>query len=104
MGAVPETTEIGSGAKRGVRAGVQAEGENEKVLTVRSRTPNADEKSLQAWVEDLLKIALAQDCKKEARERQNMGQEDSNSQRRRAWEKIWDPRVLALSPFLAAGN
>ena len=32
------------------------------------------------------------------------GQEDSNYQRRRAWEKIWDPRVLALSPFLAAGN
>ena len=34
-----------------------------------------------------------------ARERQNMGQEDSNSQRRRAWEKIWDPRALVLSPF-----
>ena len=58
-------------------------------------------KSLQAWVEDLLKIA-AQDRKKEARERQSMGQEDSNPQRRRAWENIWDPRVLA--PFLAAGN
>ena len=28
-----------------------------------------------------------------------MEQEDSNSQRRRAWEKIWDPRVLALSLF-----
>ena len=54
-----------------------------------------DEKSLQAWVEDLLKIALAQDRKKEARERQNMEQEDSNSQRCRVWEKIWDPRVLA---------
>ena len=67
-------------------------------------SPDADEKSLQAWVEDLVKIALAQDRKKEARERQNMGQEDSNSQRRRAWEKIWDPRVLALSPFLAVGN
>ena len=66
--------------------------------------PDADEKSLQAWVEDLLKIALAQDQKKEARERQNMGQEDSNSKRRRAWEKILDPRVLALSPFPAAGN
>ena len=65
---------------------------------------DADEKSLQAWVEDLFKIALAQDQKKEARERQNMEQEDSNSQRRRAWEKIWDPRVLALSPFPAAGN
>ena len=66
--------------------------------------PDADEKSLQAWVEDLLRFAVAQDRKKEAIERQNMGQEDSNSQRRRAWQKIWDPRVLALSPFLAAGN
>ena len=66
--------------------------------------PDADEKSLQEWVDKLLVQALAQDRKKEARERQNMGQEDSNSQRRRAWEKIWDPRVLALSPFLAAGN
>ena len=61
---------------------------------------DTDEKSLQAWVEGLLKIALAQD-RKEARERQSTGKEDSNSQRRRAWEKIWDPRVLALSPFLA---
>ena len=66
--------------------------------------PDADKKSLQAWVEDLLKIALAQDRKKEARERQNMEQEDSNSQRRRAREKIWDRRVLALSPFLSAKN
>ena len=41
--------------------------------------PDADEKSPQASVEDLFKIALAQDQKKEARERQNMGQEDSNS-------------------------
>ena len=41
---------------------------------------SADEKSLQEWVEDLLKIALAQDRKKEARERQSMGQEDFNSQ------------------------
>ena len=66
--------------------------------------PDAGEKSLQAWVEDLLRFAVAQDRKKEAMERQNMEQEDSNSQRRRAWQKIRDPRVLALSPFLAAGN
>ena len=66
--------------------------------------PDADEKSLQEWVDKLLVQALAQDRKKEARERQNMGQEDSNSQRRRAWEKIWDPRALVLSPFPAVGN
>ena len=66
--------------------------------------PDADEKSLQEWVDKLLVQALAQDRKKETRERQNMGQEDSNSQRRRAWEKIWDPRALVLSPFPAVGN
>ena len=52
-------------------------------------------------MDKLLVQALAQDRKKEARERQNMGQEDSNSQRRRAWEKIWDPRAPVLSPFPA---
>ena len=67
-------------------------------------SPDADEKSLQEWVDKLLVQALAQDRKKEARERQNMRQEDSNSQRRRAWEKIWDPRALVLSPFPAVGN
>ena len=65
-------TEIGSGAKRGVRAGVQAEGDNQKVLTVRSRSSDADEKSLQEWVDKLLVQALAEDRKKEARERQSM--------------------------------
>ena len=40
---------------------------------------SADEKSLQAWVEDLLKIALAEDRKREVRERRNVAQEDSNS-------------------------
>ena len=49
--------------------------------------PDADEKSLQEWVDKLLVQALVEDRKKEARERQSMGQEDSNSQRRRAWEK-----------------
>ena len=82
---------------------------SESTMTTKTRSPfdlgspDADEKSLQEWVDKLLVQALAQD-RKEARERQSMGQEDFNSQRHRAWEKIWDPRALVLSPFLAAGK
>ena len=39
VGVVPETTEIRSGAKRRVRAGVRAEGDNENALAVRPRSP-----------------------------------------------------------------
>ena len=39
VGAVQKTTEIRSGAKRGVRARVQAEGTDENALTVRSWSP-----------------------------------------------------------------
>ena len=60
---------------------------------MRREEKSSSEKSLQEWVDKLLVQALAQD-RKEARERQNMEQEDSNSQSRRAWEKIWDPRAL----------
>ena len=52
------------------------------------------EKCLHEWTEKLQKT----------RERNKMKQEDSNSQRQRAWEKVWKPRVLVPSPFLAAGN
>ena len=59
-------------------------------------------KSLQAWVEDLLKIALAQDRKKEAKARQSMEKEDSNSQGRQSWDKLRER--IALSPFLNAAH
>ena len=94
----PETTETGSDAVRGVRAGSTSRKRKSTHLSV---LPVQMKSLCKAWLQDLLKIALAQDRKKEARERQTMEQEDSNSQRRRAWEKIRDPRVLALSPFLA---
>ena len=61
------------------------------------------EKALQEWSNDMQKVIKPEEeRKREAREKMRMEQEDSNSQGRRAWEKIWDPRVLALSPFLAA--
>ena len=63
-----------------------------------------DEKSLQEWTDEMQSKVEKAERELEARERNWMASEDSNSQRRQAWEKIWDPRVLALSPFLAAGN
>ena len=49
-------------------------------------------------------VIRTKERRSEARERMMMEQEDSNSQRRRALEKIWEPRVLVPSPFVAAGN
>ena len=63
-----------------------------------------DEKSLQEWTDEMQSKIQQAERELEARESKWMASEDSNSQRRRAWEKIWDPRVLALSPYLATGN
>ena len=62
------------------------------------------EKAVQEWSNDMKRVIQPEERKREARERMRMEQEDSSSQRHRVWEKIWDPQVLALSPFLAAGN
>ena len=51
-------------------------------------SPDADEKSLQEWVEKLLVKALAEDRKKEATKCQKMRQEDANSRWRQSWEKL----------------
>ena len=96
VGAVPETTEIGSGAKIGVRAGVQAE--SAKVLTFRFFQCR---RKVSASVVGRSAQNRSGTRPKEGSQR-GMEQEDSNSQRRRAWDKIWDRRVLA--PFLVAGN
>ena len=50
--------------------------------------PDADEKSLQEWVDKLLVKDLAEDRKKEVTECQKMRQEDVNSQWRQTWEKL----------------
>ena len=62
----------------------------------------SDEKSLQAWAEDLLKIALALDWKEEARERQSIEKEDSNSQGRHSRDMLRER--TALSPFPNAAH
>ena len=54
-----------------------------------------EEWSLQAWVEDLFKKALAQDRKKEVRERQSMGLEDVHSRRCEEWNSMWKRRTFS---------
>ena len=75
--------------------------EMEKELTrkVRSKSRDEQEETLQTWSSETQKV----ERRSWARERVRMEQEDSKSQRR-AWEKIWEPRVLVPPPFLAAGN
>ena len=51
------------------------------------------EKAVQEWSNDMQKVIQPEEGKREARERMRMEREDSSSQRRQAWEKIWDPRV-----------
>ena len=75
-----------------------------KVKNALDNSRKEREKAVQEWSNDMKRVIQPEDRKREARERMRMEQEDSSSQRRRAWEKIWDPRVLALSPYLAAGN
>ena len=81
--------------------------EEEFTCKVRNALDNSRkerEKAVQDWSSDMQKVIKPEERRREARERTRMEQEDSNSQGRRAWEKTWDPRVLALSPFLAAGT
>ena len=70
------------------------EREYKQKVTMKMRSPfdlgplDADEKSLQEWVDKLLVKALAEDRKKEVTECQKMRQEDVNSQWRQTWEKL----------------
>ena len=63
-----------------------------------------EEKTLQEWVEELLKNALAEDRRKESREREKVEQEDAQSQRCQARGKLPEPRVLFPPITFGAGN
>ena len=75
-----------------------------KVKNALDNSSKEREKAVQEWSNDMQRVIQPEERKREARERMRMEQEDFSSQRRQEWEKMWDPRVLALSPFLAAGN
>ena len=61
-----------------------------------------DEKSLQEWTDEMQSKVQKAERELEARERKCMESEDSNSQRRRAWEKLWQPGAFSSSPYLSA--
>ena len=103
LGTLPETTELESKEKRRVREGVQEEGD-ETARTLSFRSDEREEKSLQEWVDELLKNALVEDQTKEARERQKMEQEDAQSQRCEAWGRLAKLWVLVPPITFGAGN
>ena len=82
----------------GLRPKLREEFEREyarRVTRVSSSSPfsnsESEEKSLREWAEEFIKNALAEERKREARERQKMGQEDASSQQRQSWDKLLVP-------------
>ena len=61
-----------------------------------------DEKSLQEWTDEMQSKVQQAERELEARERRWMESEDSNSQRHRAWEKLWQPGAFSSSPYLSS--
>ena len=61
-----------------------------------------DEMILQEWTDEMQSKVQAAARQLEARERKWMESEDSSSQRRRAWEKLWEPGAFPSSPYLSS--
>ena len=61
-----------------------------------------DEKRLREWTDEMQSKVQKAERELEARERKWMESEDSNSQRRRAWEKLWHPGGFSSSPYLSS--
>ena len=61
-----------------------------------------DEKSLQEWTDEMQSKVQRAERELEAREREWMESEDSNSQRRRAWEKLWQPGTFSSLSYFSS--
>ena len=61
-----------------------------------------DEKRLQEWTDEMQSKVQKAERELEARERKWMASEDSNSQRRRALENLWEPGAFSSSPYLSS--
>ena len=61
-----------------------------------------DEKSLQEWTDEMQSKVQRAERELEAREGKWMASEDSNAQRRRAWEKLWEPGAFSSSPYISS--
>ena len=61
-----------------------------------------DEKRLQEWTDEMQSKVRATERQLEAQERKWMESEESSSQGRRAWEKLWEADAFSLSPYLSS--
>ena len=61
-----------------------------------------DEKRLQEWTDEMQSKVQRAERELEARERKWMESEDSNSQRRRAWEKLWQPGTFSSLSYFSS--
>ena len=60
-----------------------------------------NERKLQEWIDEMQpKVHVERQL--ETREIKWMESEDSSSQKRRAWEKLWQPRAFSTSPYLSS--
>ena len=61
-----------------------------------------DEKRLREWTDEMQSKVQKAEREIEARESKWMASEDSNSQRRRAWEKLWEAGAFSSSPCFSS--
>ena len=61
-----------------------------------------DEKRLQEWTDEMQSKVQRAERELEAREKKWMESEDSNSQRRRAWEKLWQPGTFSSLSYFSS--
>ena len=61
-----------------------------------------NERKLQEWIDEMQSKVRAAERQLEARERKWMESEDSSSQGRRAWEKLWEAGAFSSSPYLSS--
>ena len=79
--------------------------EEEFTHKVRNATGNCrkeKEKKMQEWSSEMQRVVQQEERRRETWERTRMGQEDSNSQRRRASEKLREPGAFFSSPCLSS--
>ena len=61
-----------------------------------------DEKSLQEWTDKMQSKIQKAERELEARESKWMASEDSNSQRRRTWVKLWEARAFSSLSYFSS--
>ena len=81
------SVEIHPGSKRKTREEFEEEF-TRKVRNARSNCRKEKEKKMEEWSSEMQRVVPQEERTRETRERTKMEHEDSNSQRRRAWEKL----------------